>query len=78
MLLECEEVEVNGQLAVAPHPPRRLPQLADAMDHEVIPLLGQLQQVVPSVNQLLDRAAQLSHMASRPPKVFRRPTHQQS
>jgi hypothetical protein len=49
----------------------RLPQLADAIDHEVIPLLGHLEQVVPDVNQLLDRAAQLSHMASRLPKVFR-------
>jgi ABC-type transporter Mla subunit MlaD len=53
----------------------RLPQLADALDHEVIPLLGHLERVVPDVNQLLDRAAQLSHMASRLPKVFRRPNH---
>lgn len=53
----------------------RLPQLADAIDHEVLPLLGHLEQVVPDVNQLLDRAAQLSHMASRLPRVFRRPDH---
>jgi hypothetical protein len=48
-----------------------LPQLADAMDHEVMPLLSHLEQVVPEINQLLDRAGQLSHMASRLPKVFR-------
>ncbi|HYZ35309.1 MAG TPA: hypothetical protein VE673_01095 [Pseudonocardiaceae bacterium] len=41
------------------------------MDHEVMPLLSHLEQVVPEINQLLDRAAQLSHMASRLPKVFR-------
>ncbi|MGH3811816.1 MAG: hypothetical protein ACRDUV_05090 [Pseudonocardiaceae bacterium] len=50
----------------------RLPQLADAMDHGVIPLLGHLDQVGPDVNQLLDRVSQLNHMASRLPKVFRR------
>ena len=49
----------------------RLPQLADAMDHEVIPLLGHLDQVGPDVNQLLDSVAQLNHLASRLPKVFR-------
>jgi methyl-accepting chemotaxis protein len=54
----------------------RLPQLADAMDHQVIPLLGHLEEVVPDMNQLLDQASQLSHMASRLPKVFRRPNHQ--
>jgi hypothetical protein len=56
----------------------RLPQLADAMDHEVVPLLGHLEQVVPDVNQLLDRARQLGHMAGRLPKVSRRPNHQPS
>ncbi|MGH4014003.1 MAG: hypothetical protein ACRDSL_08770 [Pseudonocardiaceae bacterium] len=50
----------------------RLPQLADAMEHEVIPLLGHLDQVGPDVNQLLDSVAQLNRMASRLPKVFRR------
>ncbi|MGH3924992.1 MAG: hypothetical protein ACRDTT_19380, partial [Pseudonocardiaceae bacterium] len=50
----------------------RLPQLADAMDHGVIPLLGHLDQVGPDVNQLLDRVSQLNHMASRLPKVLRR------
>jgi ABC-type transporter Mla subunit MlaD len=54
----------------------RLPQLADAMDHQVIPLLGHLEEVVPDMNQLLDQACQLSHMASRLPKVFRRPNPQ--
>jgi hypothetical protein len=54
----------------------RLPQLADAMDHQVIPLLGHLEEVVPDMNQLLDQASQLSHMASRLPKVFRRPNNQ--
>jgi hypothetical protein len=49
----------------------RLPQLADALDREVTPLLSHLEQVVPEINQLLDRAAQLSHLASRLPKVFR-------
>jgi len=53
----------------------RLPQLADAMDHEVIPLLGHLNQIGPDVNQLLDSVAQLNHMASRLPKVFRRRHH---
>ncbi len=54
----------------------RLPQLADAMDHEVIPLLGHLGQVGPDINQLLDSVSQLSHMASRLPKVFRRRNRQ--
>ncbi|MGH3965700.1 MAG: hypothetical protein ACRDRY_21015 [Pseudonocardiaceae bacterium] len=50
----------------------QLPQLADAIDQDVIPLLGHLDQVGSGINQLLDRASQLSHMASRLPKVFRR------
>lgn len=54
----------------------RLPRLADAMDHQVIPLLDHLEEVVPDMNQLLDQASQLSHMASRLPRVFRRPNHQ--
>jgi hypothetical protein len=53
----------------------RLPQLADAVDHGVIPLLGHLGQVGPDMNQLLDHVSQLSHMASRLPKVFRRRNH---
>lgn len=56
----------------------RLPQLADAMDHEVIPLLGHREQVVPDMNQLLDRAGQLVTWPARLPKVFRRPNHQPS
>jgi hypothetical protein len=56
----------------------RLPQLADAVDHQVIPLLAHLEEVVPDMDQLLDQASQLSHMASRLPKVFRRPNHQPS
>lgn len=54
----------------------RLPQLADAMDQQVIPLLGHLEEVTPDMNQLLDQASQLSHMASRLPKLFRRPNNQ--
>ncbi len=54
----------------------RLPRLADAMDHEVIPLLARLDQLGPDINQLLDRVSQLNHMASRLPKVFRRRNHQ--
>ena len=53
----------------------RLPQLADAMDHEVIPLLAHLDQVGPDVNQLLDRVSLLNHMTSRLPTVFRRRNH---
>lgn len=53
----------------------RLPQLADAMDHEVLPLLGHLGQLGPDINQLLDSVSQLSHMASRLPNVFRRRNH---
>jgi ABC-type transporter Mla subunit MlaD len=53
----------------------RLPQLADAMDHEVIPLLAHLDQVGPDVNQLLDRVFLLNHMTSRLPTVFRRRNH---
>ena len=56
----------------------RLPQLADAMNQEVLPLLVHLQQVAPDVHQLLDLASQLGHMATRLPKVFRRPHHQPS
>ena len=54
----------------------RLPQLADAMDHQVIPLLSHLKDVVPDMNQLLDQAYQFRHMASRLPRVFPRPNHQ--
>jgi len=56
----------------------RLPQLADAMHQQVLPQLVHLQQVAPDVHQLLDLASQLSHMATRLPKVFRRPHHQPS
>jgi hypothetical protein len=50
----------------------RLPQLAEAMEHEVIPLLGHLAPVAPDIDLLLDRVSQLNHLASRLPKVFRR------
>jgi hypothetical protein len=53
----------------------RLPQLAEAMNHELIPLLGHLDRVGPDVNQLLDSVAQLNHMTSRFPAVFRRHHH---
>jgi len=53
----------------------RLPRPADAMDHEVIPLLRHVDQLGPDLNQLLDSVSQLSHMASRLPTVFRRRNH---
>ncbi|MGH3906303.1 MAG: hypothetical protein ACRDTE_19300 [Pseudonocardiaceae bacterium] len=53
----------------------RLPLLADAMEREVIPLLGHLDQVGPDVNQLLDSVSRLNHLASRLPQIFRRRHH---
>ena len=45
------------------------------MDHDAIPLLRHVDQLGPDLNQLLDSVSQLSHMASRLPKVFRRRNH---
>lgn len=50
----------------------RLPRLASAMDGDVIPLLGRIEQVGPDLNRLLDNVSDLSHMMDRMPKVFRR------
>ncbi|MGH3927788.1 MAG: hypothetical protein ACRDTT_33810 [Pseudonocardiaceae bacterium] len=50
----------------------RLPRLANAMDGEVIPLLGRIEQIGPDLNQLLDNVSDLNRMVNRVPKVFRR------
>jgi hypothetical protein len=50
----------------------RLPALAYAMDHEVMPLVCHLDQLGLEVDRLLDRFARLSHMTRRLPRVFRR------
>jgi Mg2+ and Co2+ transporter CorA len=50
----------------------RLPRLAHAMDGDVIPLLGRIEQIGPDLNQLLDSVSDLNHMMNRMPKVFRR------
>ncbi len=47
------------------------------MDDDVILLLRHVDQLGLDLNQLLDGVSQLSHMASRLPKVFRRRTHPQ-
>ncbi|MGH3907322.1 MAG: hypothetical protein ACRDTE_24570 [Pseudonocardiaceae bacterium] len=50
----------------------RLPRLASAMDVDVIPLLGRIEQIGPDLNELLDNVSDLNRMANRMPKVFRR------
>jgi ABC-type transporter Mla subunit MlaD len=50
----------------------RLPRLAHAMDGDVIPLLGRIEQIGPDLNQLLDSVSDLNHMMNRMPKMFRR------
>ena len=50
----------------------RLPRLATAMDGDVIPLLGRIEQIGPDLNQLLDNVSDLNRMVNRVPKVFRR------
>lgn len=50
----------------------RLPRLASAMDVDVIPLLGRIEQIGPDLNELLDNVTDLNRMANRMPKVFRR------
>lgn len=50
----------------------RLPTLANAMDGDVIPLLGRIEQIGPDLNELLDNVSDLNRMVSRMPKVFRR------
>jgi hypothetical protein len=50
----------------------RLPQLADAVDDGLLPLLGHLNRVSPDIDQLLDSVARLNHVTSRLPAVFRR------
>ncbi|MGH3796268.1 MAG: hypothetical protein ACRDSP_15400 [Pseudonocardiaceae bacterium] len=50
----------------------RLPRLANAMDGDVIPLLGRIEQIGPDLNQLLDNVCDLNRMMNRMPKVFRR------
>jgi len=50
----------------------RLPRLASAMDGDVIPLLGRIEQVGPDLNRLLDNVSDLSNMMDRMPKMFRR------
>jgi hypothetical protein len=49
--------------------------ISPLMDHDVIPLLRHVDQLGPDLNQLLDSVSQLSHMAGRLPKVFRRRNH---
>lgn len=51
----------------------RQPQLADAIDHKVIPLLDHLSQRSPDIDRLLDTVSHLSHMISRLPKLSRQP-----
>lgn len=50
----------------------RLPTLANAMDGEVIPLLGRIEQIGPDLNQLLDNVGDLNRMMNRVPRMFRR------
>lgn len=50
----------------------RLPRLATAMDGDVIPLLGRIEEIGPDLNQLMDNVSDLNRMANRIPKVFRR------
>ena len=50
----------------------RLPRLASAMDGDVIPLLGRIEQIGPDLNQLLDNVGDLNRMMNRVPRVFRR------
>jgi ABC-type transporter Mla subunit MlaD len=50
----------------------RLPRLATAMDGDVIPLLGRIEEIGPDLNQLMDNVSDLNRMTSRIPKVFRR------
>lgn len=50
----------------------RLPRLANAMDGDVIPLLGRIEQIGPDLNQLLDNVCDLNRMMNRMPRVFRR------
>lgn len=53
----------------------RLPALVKAMDHDVLPLLGRLDQLSPDINELLDGVGQLNHMIHRLPKLWRRHHH---
>lgn len=50
----------------------RLPRLASAMDGDVLPLLGRIEQVSPDLNQMLDNVSDLNRLVNRMPKVFRR------
>lgn len=50
----------------------RLPRLASAMDGDVIPLLGRIEEIGPDLNQLMDNVSDLNRMTNRIPKVFRR------
>jgi hypothetical protein len=53
----------------------RLPDLAEAMDHDVLPLLGRLGQLSPDIDELLDGVGQLNHLIHRLPKLWRRHHH---
>jgi len=50
----------------------RLPDLANAMDHDVLPLLSRLNQLGPDIHQLLDGVSQINRMVNWLPKVLRR------
>lgn len=50
----------------------RLPDLANAMDRDVLPLLSQLDQRGPDMHQLLDGVSRINRMVNRLPKVLRR------
>jgi methyl-accepting chemotaxis protein len=49
----------------------RLPDLADAMEHDVLPLLSRLDQLGPDIHQLLDSVSQINRTVNRLPKVLR-------
>lgn len=50
----------------------RLPDLANAMDHDVLPLLSRLDQLSPDIHQLLDSVSHINRMVNRLPKALRR------
>jgi hypothetical protein len=52
--------------------------LLERVEHVADTAEDVIQQVAPGVDQLLDLASQLGHVATRRPKVFRRPHHQPS
>lgn len=53
----------------------RLPDLAEAIDHDVLPLLGRLDQLSLGIDELLDGVGQLNHLIHRLPTLWRRHHH---